>query len=82
MLKCLLKLSLVTPLIHLEDVYLTGILAEKCGFRLKNLPGFFTIRIDPCENRSNLFVLHYIEAEEQQKLLEMTSTNETKCEWV
>jgi hypothetical protein len=33
--KCLLQLSLETPLIHLEDVYITGILADKCGFQVK-----------------------------------------------
>ncbi len=33
--------DLKTPLFHLEDVYLTGMLAEKCGFQGPMLLNFF-----------------------------------------
>jgi hypothetical protein len=32
--ECLFKMALETPLIYMEDVFLTGILASKCDFQV------------------------------------------------
>ena len=34
---CLMKAALETPLIYMEDVFVTGILAEQCKFERQNI---------------------------------------------
>ncbi|KAF5304838.1 hypothetical protein FQR65_LT07855 [Abscondita terminalis] len=53
--------ALQVPLIHLEDVYLTGICAKLAYIRPKMNPNFNTlpIKFDPCHYR-NLITCHYI----------------------
>ena len=43
----LLDVSLETPLFPFEDIYLTGILAEKLGVQRQHHDGFFLVQIDP-----------------------------------
>ncbi|XP_014480263.1 PREDICTED: beta-1,3-galactosyltransferase 1-like isoform X2 [Dinoponera quadriceps] len=65
----LYQAALVTPLLHLEDVYITGLCAKRAKIRPVNHPGFSYIprKIDPCVlknaitthkvNASNMYVI-------------------------
>lgn len=50
----LYQAALVTPLLHLEDVYITGLCARRAKIRPVNHPGFSYIprKMDPCVLRS------------------------------
>lgn len=50
----LYQAALITPLLHLEDVYITGLCAKHAKIRPVNHPGFSYIprKIDPCILRS------------------------------
>jgi hypothetical protein len=81
---CLFKMALVTPLVHIEDLYITGILAEKCGFRKGNIPGFYKTRIDPCNFQKEIVLVHNIRAEEQQLMQDIVSkkSSSEECTWL
>ncbi|KAJ8926123.1 hypothetical protein NQ315_009980 [Exocentrus adspersus] len=58
--KRLFDTTLMTPIFHLEDIYLTGICAKKAGIKPHNQP-MFTYRqlhYEPCEFR-NLVTMHH-----------------------
>ncbi|KAL0108517.1 hypothetical protein PUN28_015213 [Cardiocondyla obscurior] len=59
----LYQAALVTPLLHLEDVYVTGLCAKRARVRPVNHPGFsYTPRkIDPCVLR-NAITTHKVNA--------------------
>jgi hypothetical protein len=78
--KCLLQMSLETPLVHIEDVYVTGILAEKCGYDLNHIPGVFKIPQDPCHYRPDTFIAHGIKPEDQHLMQDIVARrNRSKC---
>lgn len=58
----LLSASLTTPLIHLEDVYFTGICAQRVGIRPVNHPAFtyFRVAFDPCKYKSQITTHHFM----------------------
>jgi hypothetical protein len=81
MAKCLLQKSLETPLVHIEDIYLTGILAEKCGFEKGHIPGILKIPQDPCKYDADTFIAHRVKPEDQQLMQELLSKRiRTKCD--
>ena len=81
MAKCLLQKSLETPLVHIEDIYLTGILAEKCGFEKGHIPGIFKIPEDPCNYPKETFIAHAVKPEDQPLMQEiLTKRRRTKCD--
>jgi hypothetical protein len=77
MAKCLLSKSLETPLIHMEDVYVTGILAEKCGYPRNNVSGFYSRRLKPKDPKEGVISSHYVKPKEQKILLRTVSNIET-----
>ena len=66
MASCLFKMSLVTPLIPIEDLFVTGILASKCGFPIQHLSGFHTKRVDLCNSTIEVVLAHNIFPDEQK----------------
>ena len=82
MAKCLLEKSLSTLLIPFEDLYLTGILADKCGFEKSNVPGFSIERINPCTTQDEILLTHDVKAEEQKLMQDIVSKNSKGyCSW-
>ena len=83
MASCLFKMSLVTPLIPIEDLFVTGIVGGKCGFSRKDVPGFYVNRIDPCGPDAEIVLLHGVEPEEQHLLQELMLIKRfyRKCRW-
>ena len=75
--KCLLGKSLETPLIHMEDVYVTGILAERCGYSRNNVTGFYSRRLKPTDPKEIVITSHYVKPKEQKVLLWTVSNIET-----
>jgi hypothetical protein len=61
-------------MIPIEDLFVTGILADKCGFSKQNIPGFTAIRIDPCESEDEIVLMHDVRADEQQSMLKLLSS--------
>ncbi|XP_012536065.1 beta-1,3-galactosyltransferase 1 [Monomorium pharaonis] len=59
----LYQAALITPLLHLEDVYVTGLCAKRAKVRPVNHPGFSYIprKIDPCVLR-NAITAHKVNA--------------------
>jgi len=65
----LYQAALITPLLHLEDVYITGLCAKRAKVRPMNHPGFSYIprKMDPCVlknaitthkvNASNMYII-------------------------
>ena len=83
MAKCLLAKALETPLIPIEDLFVTGIVGGKCGFSRKDVPGFYVNRIDPCGPDAEIVLLHGVEPEEQHLLQELMLIKRfyRKCRW-
>jgi hypothetical protein len=52
----LLQVSLTVPMIHMDDVYVTGILAKEIGLRLQDSPLFTFTRTDPhaCNSKTKV----------------------------
>ena len=81
MANCLLQKSLETPLLHIEDIYLTGILAEKCGFEKGDIPGILKRPQDPCKYAEDTFIAHAVKPEDQPLMQEiLTKRIRTKCD--
>lgn len=59
----LYQAALVTPLLHLEDVYITGLCAKRAKVTPVNHPGFSYVprKIDPCVLR-NAITTHKVNA--------------------
>lgn len=59
----LYQAALITPVLHLEDVYITGLCARRAKIRPVNHPGFSYIprKIDPCV-LSNAITTHKVNA--------------------
>ncbi|XP_029176745.1 beta-1,3-galactosyltransferase 1-like [Nylanderia fulva] len=59
----LYQAALITPLLHLEDVYITGLCARRAKIRPVNHPGFSYVprKIDPCVLR-NAITTHKVNA--------------------
>lgn len=73
---CLYQQALTTPLLYLEDVFLTGIVAQKCGYSVGNQEGFFSHRINPCTRlEQSIFVIHYVTPRKQFLLSEIFDRN-------
>jgi hypothetical protein len=82
MAKCLLEKSLSTLLIPFEDLFLTGILADKCGFQKSNTSGFSIKRIDPCTYEDEIMLTHDVEFHEQMLMQDIFSRKSRDiCEW-
>lgn len=62
---CLLKQSLVTPQLYLEDVFFTGILREKCHLKLRHEANL--LWINPCTHLGNATMLHHVDSGNQFK---------------
>ena len=62
---CLYKMSLKTPILVLEDIYVTGLLAKKCQVTLKSSLGFLYMGIqDYCDVKPDKdVVIHRIDIE-------------------
>lgn len=60
--------ALTTPLLHLEDVYLTGICAKRAKIRPKHNADFHfkKIKFDPCIYQS-LITAHYVKPMEMRQ---------------
>jgi hypothetical protein len=76
------KKSLSTPLVPIEDLFVTGILATKCGFPIQNIPGFYVRRVNPCNSTLEILLAHNIYPDEQKPfetiLARQSSDN---CTW-
>lgn len=58
---CLLEKSKVIPIIHLEDVYITGLCAARCHFRREHHRGFKARKLpEDYHVKTNDVVLHYM----------------------
>jgi len=84
MAKCLLEKSSTTPLVPIEDLFVTGILGGKCGFSVQGIPGFYIERTNPCSNLENEIVLtHDVKADEQILMHEIVTKKSVKdCQWI
>jgi len=66
---CLYREALRTPLIHLEDVYLTGILARSCGISRKLDQRFHPNEWFQCRiNATNFVLVHYKRGARKERL--------------
>lgn len=63
--KCLLKQSLSTPQLYLEDVFFTGVLRQKCHFRLRHEASL--LWVNPCTHLGNVTMIHHVTAQDQFK---------------
>ena len=62
--KCLYEKALETPQLHLEDVFVTGILRSKCGISLIHDPRFVHFKDTSTQVFDN-FLIHPVTEEEQ-----------------
>lgn len=58
--KCLYDTALVTPFFHLEDVFLTGIVAEKCSIPRENSAQFNFLYTYISDLKENDILWHYL----------------------
>ena len=65
---CLYAAALTLPYFHIEDVFMTGFVAEKCKFRRKNIPSFYPAIIDHTQVSPEDTFLHYITPEEKYRI--------------
>jgi hypothetical protein len=77
MANCLLNKAIQTPLIHMEDIYVTGILAEQCGFQRNNMSGFYNKRLETTYPIETVIISHNIKPNEQKILLQTLSNIST-----
>ena len=71
--------ALITPLLHLEDVYVTGLCAKRAKVRPVNHPGFSYLprKIDPCVLK-NAITTHKVNASNMYVIwVKMTDTSIT-----
>ena len=72
----ILPLAMEQQYIHLEDVFLTGVVAESLGIQrlnikeFKNIPRRIPISLIGCK-LTNIVTLHKVDPEDQIKLLEL-----------
>lgn len=73
--------SLDIPLFHLEDIYITGILARRAGIRPLDNIGFSYIRrkLNSCLFRSTISTHHVKHAEMRAIYQKLQSSKNTKC---
>jgi len=77
----LYRTSLDMPLFHLEDIYISGILARKAGIRPQDNIGFSYIRrkLNSCLFRQTVSTHHVKHAEMLAIYQKLQSTRNTKC---
>merc|ERR1712055_513681 len=77
----LYRASLTVPLFHLEDIYITGILARKAGIRPLDNIGFSYIRrkLNSCLFRQTVSTHHVKHAEMLAIYQKLESSRSTKC---
>ncbi|TRY77994.1 hypothetical protein TCAL_11892, partial [Tigriopus californicus] len=69
---CLYEAALETPLVYLEDVFVTGILAETCGIRRQHNEFFLPNKRSPCLlNDSNFILAHGIKLKDKEIIQEI-----------
>lgn len=69
---CLYEAALETPLVYLEDVFVTGILAETCGIRRQHNEFFLPKKRSPCLlNDSNFILAHGIKLKDKEIIQEI-----------
>ncbi len=70
-------------MIYLEDVFVTGYLAEKCGYKRHNQSGFYTVRANPCKKKAPIVVMHRITPQLQYStyILFQKTNLDKKCNW-
>lgn len=75
------RASLDTPLFHLEDIYVTGILARQSGIRPQDHIGFSYIRrkLNSCLFRQTVSTHHVKHAEMRAIYSKLESSRTTKC---
>lgn len=78
--KKLYNTALMTPLIYLEDAYLTGICARTAKLHPTNNPGFsfVTRRLDPCLFRS-VITAHQVSAKNLLTMWKKITNNNLSC---
>ncbi|XP_011250495.1 beta-1,3-galactosyltransferase 1 [Camponotus floridanus] len=76
----LYQAALITPLLHLEDVYITGLCARRAKIRPVNHPGFSYIprKIDPCVLR-NAITTHKVNASNMYVIWVKISDTNVSC---
>ena len=65
---CLYAGALTLPYFHIEDVFMTGFVAEKCNIKRVNIPSFHPAAIDHTQVSPEDILLHYITPEEKYKI--------------
>lgn len=80
-LAALWKASLESPLFHLEDIYITGILSRLAGIRPQDNIGFSYIRrkLNSCLFRQTISTHHVKHAEMLAIYSKVQSSQDTKC---
>lgn len=58
--KCLYDTALQTPFFHLEDVFLTGMVAEKCSTQLLDSPKFHSVEVPINDLKETDILWHYL----------------------
>jgi hypothetical protein len=75
-------MSLTSPLVPIEDLFVTGILASKCGFSIQHIPGFHIKRIDACNSTVDILLAHNIFPEEQKLVQQILNRRPgDNCTW-
>ena len=68
---CLYSAALSTPLVHLEDVFVSGILAQRCGVERVNDRTVFPGNTFNCKlNLTNFSLVHYKRNRAKERLYE------------
>ena len=65
---CLYAAALSLPYFHIEDVFMTGFVAEKCNIPRVNIPSLHPGVTDHSQVRPEDTLLHYITPEEKYKI--------------
>ena len=60
--------ALSLPYFHIEDVFMTGFVAEKCNISRVNIPSHHPEAIDHTQVNPEDTILHYITPEEKYKI--------------
>ena len=78
---CLYEKGLDTRFLVLEDVFITGMVREKCGLKLKNSPRFQYMGQHVCKLAKKFdLVIHYVKTEQAMDRFHKMVTGRAVCE--
>uniref|UniRef100_A0A0K2TXX4 Hexosyltransferase n=1 Tax=Lepeophtheirus salmonis TaxID=72036 RepID=A0A0K2TXX4_LEPSM len=76
---CLYRRSLDTSLINLEDIYITGILRERCDINLINISRFHFMGKKICSIKRSDILIHHVKNPQKMYIIHELVNGITKC---